>query len=232
MAHYNASMEHSNKYIIKKNGKKYFFKRTIDNTYEKNTLSQDDYLSLLKKHKDMVSFNIEDVGYLTSSIDYPSLSKALQLGNLGYGMVMEIVGQNKAKPQSGGAAFYDPILNKNVMVESFMLDGITPEEITFLNKNFNHYPNPSITMQTLQKECLHMPIKIKTAENGKEYIYFEPVQGDMNFLVKTAFIMRKELKAISNWKSPATTPATLKAMKLQDKQIGFKELAQNLGFLN
>ena len=77
-----------------------------------------------------------------------------------------------------------------------------------------------------------MPIKIKTAENGKEYIYFEPVQGDMNFLVKTAFIMRKELKAISNWKSPATTPATLKAMKLQDKQIGFKELAQNLGFLN
>tara|TARA_Y100000310_G_scaffold345575_1_gene466790 strand:+ start:6096 stop:7502 length:1407 start_codon:yes stop_codon:yes gene_type:complete len=198
---------------------------------KKVLISQADYLELLKNCEDMVSFNIEDTGYLTNSIDFSSLAKALELGSKGYNMIMEIVGQNPIRPQKGGAAFFDPIINKNVMIESPMLGNIKPEEITFLNKNFNHYPNPFQSMMALRKQSLHMPIKIKKAKNDKTYIYFEPVQGDMNFLVNTAFLMRKELKPIQNWKSPLTTPSTLLAMQDQDNQIGFKELAQSLGFL-
>lgn len=194
-------------------------------------ISQEEYLEILKSCDDMVSYNIEDTGYLTNSIDYPSLAKALELKDQGYNMIMEIVGQNPLKPQKGGAAFFDPVINKNVMVESPMLGNMKPEEITFLNKNFNHYPNPHQSMMALKEKSLFMPIKIKKAYNNKEYIYFEPVQGDMNFLVKTAFLMRKEMKPIQNWKSPLTTPSTLVAMKNQDGQPGFKELAESLGFL-
>ena len=194
-------------------------------------ISQQEYLDLLRKCKDMISYNIEDIAYLTNSIDFPSLAKALELGSKGYNMIMEIVGQNPIKPQIGGAAFFDPILNKNVMVESHMLANITPNEITFLNKNFNNFPNPVQSMEELKEQSLHMPIKIKKAKNNKFYFYFDPVQGDLNFLVKTAFIMRKEIKPIQNWKSPLTTPPTLLAMKAQDDQFGFKELAKSLEFL-
>lgn len=194
-------------------------------------ISQKEYIDLLKSCEDMVSYNIEDTGYLTNAIDYPSLAKALELGSKGYNMVMEIVGQNPVRPQTGGAAFFDPILKKNVMVESHMLGNIKPKDITFLNKNFNHYPNPHQSMFALKEKSLHMPIKIKKAYNNKEYIYFEPVQGDMNFLTNTAFLMRKEIKPIQNWKSPLTTPPTLIAMQEQDNQPGFKELAISLGFL-
>ncbi len=194
-------------------------------------ISQQEYLDLLRECKDMISYNIEDIAYLTNSIDFPSLAKALELGSQGYNMIMEIVGQNPIRPQVGGAAFFDPILNKNVMVESHMLGKINPEDITFLNKNFNHFPNPHQSMEKLKEQSLQMPIRIKSAANNQPYFYFEPVQGDMNFLVKTAFIMRKEIKPIQNWKSPLTTPPTLLAMKAQDEQPKFKELAASLGFL-
>jgi len=61
-----------------------------------------------------------------------------------------------------------------------------------------------------------MPFDIKAG-----YIYFQPVQGDLNFLVKTEFVQRKELKPIISWKSPGTTPLTIKFLKKQDKQEGF-----------
>ena len=54
------------------------------------------------------------------------------------------------------------------------------------------------------------------------------MQGDVNFLVKTAYIMRKNLKPIYNWKSPATTPLAVRAMFEQEAQEGFKEFLRDV----
>ncbi len=198
---------------------------------QKTFLSFQEYLDVMEKHDTMVSYNIEDTTYLGNAIDYSSLAMALQLGNQGYEMVMEMVGQNPLKPQRGGAAFYDPILDKNIMLESTRLGNYDLSTIQYLNKNCNHYPHPVRALQTVRRQGLPMPISIKTGLDGKEYIYFCPPQGDINFLVKTAFVVRKELKPIQNWKSPITVIPAIEAMYQQDQQLGFKELAQELGIL-
>ena len=133
-------------------------------------------------------------------------------------MIMEVVANNPVKPQKGGMAAFDPILNRNVMIESFQLKGIRNEEIQYLNKNFNHYTSPHKVFNEIRKNGLPMPITVKDG-----YIYFQPVQGDINFLVPTQFVRRKVLKPIHNWKSPLTTPSTIAAMRNQDQQPGFKE---------
>jgi hypothetical protein len=46
--------------------------------------------------------------------------------------------------------------------------------------------------------------------------------------VKTAYVMRKNLKPISNWKSPATTPPAVAACYKQDKQEGFREFVERV----
>lgn len=201
---------------------------------KKEHLSVKAYLTLLEKCEDMISYNIEDVGYLNSAIDYASLSLALQLGKQGYDMMMEVVGQNKLQPQKGGAAFYDPVWGRNVMVETSMLENYDFSAIKYLNKNFNHYPKPANSLRAVQQQGLPLPLTLKNGKGddcGKEFIYFCPVQGDINFLVKTAFVLRKELKQIQNWKSPITVIPALTAMRHQDQQPGFKELAQELGIL-
>jgi hypothetical protein len=186
--------------------------------FEKRFLTSNEFGEILKKCNDKISYNIEDIGYLTNSIDYQSLAIALKLKEQGYNMIMEIVANNPIKPQKGGMAAFDPILNRNVMIESFQLEGIKNEDIKYLNKNFNHYPNPYIAWKKLKDEALPMPICIK-----HNHIYFQPVQGDINFRVNTQFVRRKILKPIENWKSPATTPATIAYMKKQDLQSGFKD---------
>lgn len=201
---------------------------------KKTYISVQEYLTMLEKCDDMVSYNIEDVGYLNSAIDYASLGLALQLGKKGYNMVMEVVGQNQLKPQKGGAAFYDPLLGKNVMIESTMLNDYDLSKIQYLNKNCNHYPQPVKSLRAVQQQGLPLPITVKKGkgnDSGSEFIYFCPVQGDINFLVKTAFVLRKELKSIQNWKSPITVIPTLIAMEQQDQQAGFKELARELEVL-
>jgi hypothetical protein len=40
--------------------------------------------------------------------------------------------------------------------------------------------------------------------------------------------MRKNLKSIYNWKSPATTPIAIKAMFEQDRQEDFKEFVKKI----
>ncbi|MCJ7616484.1 MAG: hypothetical protein MUO43_08115, partial [Desulfobacterales bacterium] len=112
-------------------------------------------------------------------------------------------------------------LGKNVMIESFQLKGIKNHEIKYLNKNFNHYPRPYDSWLMLKKHGLNMPIAVKDVA-----IYFQPVQGDINFLVKTEFFKRKELKPIKSWKSPATTPQAIKYMHMQDQQKGFKRYTE------
>jgi len=65
-----------------------------------------------------------------------------------------------------------------------------------------------------------MPVAVKDNQ-----LYFQPVQGDINFLVKTDFFQRKHLKPIMAWKSAANTPLAIREMKQQDDQLGFSEYA-------
>ena len=177
----------------------------------------------LKEMDDKISYNIEDLGYLTGSIDYDSLSFALKRGEDGCRMIMEVVNNDHENPQKGGMAAFDSLLGRDVMIEAFQLKGIKNHEIKYLNKNFNHYPEPYESWSILKEYGLNMPLSVK---NG--YIYFQPVQGDVNFLVSAEFFRRKELKPIKAWKSPATTPLAIKNMRMQDRQKGFKEYAESV----
>ena len=195
----------------------------IDNKGNRTFLKSNEFGEILKEMNDKISYNIEDLGYLTASIDYEGLALALKKAEHGYRMLMEIVGNDSENPQKGGMAAFDTLLGKNVMIESFQLKGIENHEIKYLNKNFNHYPKPYDSWLLLKKHGLNMPIAIKDGA-----IYFQPVQGDINFLVKTEFFKRKKLKPIKSWKSPETIPLAIKYMHMQDRQKGFKEYAESI----
>jgi hypothetical protein len=84
----------------------------------------------------------------------------------------------------------------------------------------------------IKEKGLPISFEVKNAYNQSgdicQYIYANPVQGNTNFLVKTAFVMRKNLKPIYNWKSPATTPISVKAMFEQDRQEGFADFVKKI----
>jgi hypothetical protein len=205
---------------------------TISQKGEKRYLNSKEFEKVLITAKDLLSYNVEDIDYLTGAVDWHSLALALDLGKKGYGMVMEVVAQNPHKPQVGGACFWDAKLERVVMIELNQLKGMTPGDIQHLNKNFNHYPNPVVSFRAVKAGKMHLHSDVKKSVdaegNEKYYIYFCTPQGDINFHVKTAYVMRKNLKPISNWKSPATTPPAIKACYQQDKQPGFKEFAEDL----
>jgi len=186
-------------------------------------IKREEFGRLLTEMDDKISYNIEDLSYLAQAIDYESLALALKMGDQGYRMMMEIVANSEIKPQKGGLAAWDPVVNRNVMIESFQLKGLGNADIKFMNKNFNHYPHPYDSWQAVQENGLNMPVDVKG-----DYIYFQPVQGDINFLVKTQFIRRSRLKPIQAWKSAVTTPLAIKAMKKQDEQPGFRELCEKI----
>ncbi|MCL4503380.1 MAG: hypothetical protein M1438_16265, partial [Deltaproteobacteria bacterium] len=73
----------------------------------------------LQGFADKISYNIEDLDYLTGSLDFAGLGLALELGQRGYNMIMEVVANNPKKPQKGGMLAWDPELSRDVMVESF-----------------------------------------------------------------------------------------------------------------
>ncbi|MCL5774487.1 MAG: hypothetical protein M1536_08970 [Firmicutes bacterium] len=204
----------------------------IDDDKSRRYLKSKEFENILGTVKDLVSYNIEDMDYLAGSIDWQSLALSLELGKQGYAMTMEIVGQNPLKPQKGGACFRDDNKKRVVMIESNQLMGMKEEDIKHLNKNFNHYPNPVIAFRAVKEGKMHLHIDVKHSVdrngNPKNYIYFCTPQGDINFLVKTAYIMRKKVKQIANWKSPATTPAAVKACFKQDYQKGFKEFVEKI----
>jgi hypothetical protein len=175
----------------------------------------------LQGFADKISYNIEDLDYLTGSLDFHGLGLALTLGDLGYNMVMEVMANNPAKPQKGGMLAWDPELGRDVMIESFQLGDIENRDIKFLNRNFNHYPSPWVCWGRIAEHGLPMPIAVKEG-----FLYFQPVQGDINLLVKTAFFRRQEMRPIRNLKSPAALPLAINRMYAQDSQPGFKEFAQ------
>ncbi|MDR1045367.1 MAG: hypothetical protein LBP33_09660 [Candidatus Adiutrix sp.] len=203
-------------------------------------LSQAAYFGLLDEAADLVSYNIEDLGYLTRALDFGTLGLALALGEKGYGMSMEIVANNPERPIKGGLCAYDPRLGRDVVVESFRLRDRPPEKISHLNKNFNHYPRPGRVFRELHEKGLFMPVAVKydrpPAPGGgggpsPGGLYYQPVQGDLNFLVETAFFTRRTPAPVRAWKEPADSPAALAAMALQDAQPGFRDFAQkNLRF--
>jgi hypothetical protein len=189
--------------------------------WDKILLSRPEVADWLQVFADKISYNIEDLDYLTGSLDFHGLGLALELGDQGYNMVMEVMANNPVKPQKGGMLAWDPELGRDVMIESFQLGDIRNQEITYLNRNFNHYPSPRVCWSRLGEEGLPMPIVVKDG-----FLYFKPVQGDINFLVKTAFFRRQEMRPIRNLKSPAALPLAIKCMYAQDCQPGFKEFAQ------
>ena len=182
-----------------------------------------EFRQVVSEFEDKVSFNIEDLNYLNQSLDLTGLAVALKLSDEGARMVMEVVANNPEAPQKGGLCAWDPKLEKNVMVESFQLAGISNEEITFLNRNVNHYPRPAQALTAVRDQGLSMPLAVK---NG--HVYFQPVQGDANFLVPTAFFRRKVLEPISAWKAGDTTIPALVAMSDQENRPGFLKWAREL----
>jgi hypothetical protein len=168
-----------------------------------------------------ISYNIEDLDYLTGSIDHEALALALKKNNEHYNMLMEVVPNNPDSPQKGGMAAFDPILGQDVMIESFQLNGIENHQIQFLNKNINYYLTPYIAWEMVKTQGLKMHVAVKDG-----FIYFQPVIGDINFLVKTAIFTRKNARPIKAWKSASTTPLAINCMHMQDKQKGFKEYAR------
>jgi len=194
-----------------------------DGQGRRQPLAWPEYHAILAECADKVSYNIEDLDYLSQSLDFTGLAAALKLAEDGARMVMEVVTNDPDRPIKGGACYWDPVLKRNVMIESFQLKGVTPAEIRFLNKNVNHYPRPAEAVAAVRESGLAMPIAVK-----RGYVYFQPVQGDVNFLVPTAFVRRPQLKPIRAWKAGHHTPAALAAMARQDQRPGFWAWAAGL----
>jgi hypothetical protein len=189
--------------------------------WEKVYHSQEAVGDWLQGFIDKISYNIEDLDYLTGSLDFPSLGLVLELGQKGFRMVMEVVANNPLKPQKGGMLAWDPEMDRDVMIESFQLGDLKNEDIAFLNRNFNHYPRPFESWRRVQDEGLPMPVAVKD-----NFLYYQPVQGDLNFLVPTAFFRRLEMAPIKNLKSPAALPLAINRMAAQERQPGFREFVQ------
>jgi hypothetical protein len=136
-------------------------------------------------------------------------------------MMMEIGGNNPQNPIKGGMCARDPALGRDVVVESFRLKNVPPKDIKSLNKNMNHYLNPAAALAALSREGLFMPVAVR-----RDRVYFQPVQGDVNFLVKTAFFTRGRTKPINSLKCPSDVPAALSAMAAQDARPEFLRLAE------
>jgi hypothetical protein len=186
-------------------------------------LRWEEYLAILEAMTDKVSFNIEDLDYLDNPLDILALAACANLGRQGYQMVMEVVMNDPLAPIKGGACYHDQSLNRDVIIESFQLNEVQPEDIICLNKNVNHYPNPGQAIQKVRAQGLPMPIAIKG-----NHLYFQPVQGDINFLVPTAFVRRHDLCPIRSWKSGRNTPQALEFMLRQERRPGFLKWAGEL----
>jgi hypothetical protein len=207
--------------VMQQTGERQLFSLAGAHPWDKIFYSRGQVADWLQGFADKISYNIEDLDYLTGSLDFHGLGLALELGDQGYNMIMEVMANNPAKPQKGGMLAWDPELGRDVMIESFQLGDIRNEDIKYLNRNFNHYPSPGVCWRRIGEEGLPMPIAVKEG-----FLYFQPVQGDINFLVKTAFFRRQEMRPIHNLKSPAALPLAINRMFGQDCQPGFKAFAQ------
>ncbi|MDR2354044.1 MAG: hypothetical protein LBF22_13005 [Deltaproteobacteria bacterium] len=194
---------------------------TVNQSGELRYFTKDENFRDLESNLDLVSYNIEDLDYLTRALDFESMGLAIKMRSHGYAMMMEIAANNPERPIKGGLCAFDPTLKRDVMVESIRLKGYRPEDIHLLNKNFNHYLNPSRILNDLVHHGLFMPVVVKDS-----YVYFQPVQGDLNFMEKTLFFTRKKTLALNSLKSKADILFALKAFQNQDNQMGFRSFVE------
>ncbi|MDR0621857.1 MAG: hypothetical protein LBJ61_08280, partial [Deltaproteobacteria bacterium] len=192
----------------------------LDESGKRHYFSREDFHQRLADFEDLISNNIEDLDYLNNAVDLNVLGLAVRLGRSGYGMMMEINLQNRQHPVKGGMCAHDPALERDVVIESFSLRNVPPKDIHYLNKNMNHYMRPAIVMDRLIDAGLGMPVVVYD-----DKVYFQPVQGDINFLVKTAYFTRAQDKELNSLKYPSDIPAALAAMAVQDKNPRFEALA-------
>jgi hypothetical protein len=210
---------------------KIFWVRTNSATgeLERIFIKPEDYEDILSSKRNLISYPIEDIDYLTRSIDLHSLAVTLRLGEQGARMTMEAVAQ-QVPPQKGGFFTFDPQKGKVVCIESdsggdvvVESDPKTLARIEYLNKNFNSFPNPVEAFRALASltSFLHLTVK-------GEWIYPQIPQGDQNFNLDTSVLMWDPVKPIRNFKTLSHGAPTLLAMEAQDKQPGFMDLAKEL----
>jgi hypothetical protein len=192
----------------------------LDESGRRRYFSREEFFSRLDAFADLVSNNIEDLDYLNKAIEEHALGLAVRLGRSGFGMMMEITLNNQHNPIKGGMCAHDPNLGRDVVIESFCLKNVLPRDIKFLNSNMNHYLNPAKVMTQLKENGLAMPVTVHD-----DRLYFTPVQGDLNFLVKTAFFTRRQGNQLNSLKYPADIPSALSAMAVQDQNPRFHELS-------
>jgi hypothetical protein len=207
------------------------FKVNGNGSIEKIDMIQ--YIKFLMKVAHMVSYNIADSQFLFSPFDYPGFSAALRISEeQNCRMIMEIVAQRAENPQRGGFWAYDNALKRSVIIESDLSGiraGDTEElqnflkSLTYLNRNFNHFVYPKYVIDALMEASLPLhPAEI----DG--YIYPQPPQGDINFLVPTGFMKRVNMQPIQSLKTIIDIPDVLEAMWKQDNQDGFKDFVREL----
>jgi hypothetical protein len=193
---------------------------TFGESGERIYFSREEFFARVGEFSDLISSNIEDLDYLNQAIEPYSLGLATSLGSSGFGMMMEISLNNRQHPIKGGMCAFDPTLDHDVVIESFSLRDVQPKEIIYLNKNINHYLNPALVMAKLRENGLETPVAVRG-----DWVYFQPIQGDINFLVPTAFFTRAQDKELNSLKTISDIPAALTAMAVQDTKPGFRELA-------
>ncbi|MDR0355462.1 MAG: hypothetical protein LBJ64_06960 [Deltaproteobacteria bacterium] len=187
-------------------------------------LHRGEFFSRLGEFENLISSNIEDLDYLHGALDLSALGLAARLAHSDFGLLMEITKNNQERPVKGGMCVHDPALGRDVVIESLRLRGIQPRDIKYINKNINHFPRPKNAMTRLKENGLFM-----NAAVFDDKVYFLPVQGDINFLVKTAYFIRSDARQLNSLKTAADIPAALEAMEIQDGQPGFQELAAKSG---
>lgn len=70
----------------------------VDKKSRRTYLASWEFGEILKEMDDKISYNIDDLGYLTGPIDYDSLAFALKKGKNGCRMIMEVVSNNPENP--------------------------------------------------------------------------------------------------------------------------------------
>jgi hypothetical protein len=204
---------------------------------EKHFIAPEEMEGILGSMRNLISYPIEDLDYLTGSINLANLAVALRLGKAGYRMTMEAVAQSTS-PQKGGFFTFDPSSKKVVLVETDsggnvvkVNDDASLARITHLNRNFNMFPNPLEAFQYVAKSEMPLHLTIK-GEAPNEHLYNQSPQGDQNFGLKSAVIMWQPMQTIRALKKLEHGAPTLEAMKAQDAQPGFLDLAREAGVLS
>ncbi|MEE8637560.1 MAG: hypothetical protein V3T21_00785 [Candidatus Margulisiibacteriota bacterium] len=217
-------------------------------------ITAEDFRHFLSNTACMQSLNVEDLTYLTDPIDIVSAALALNTENIipdsDYNMIMEVVAQRPKgeDPQKGGMLALDPRFygengGRLVMIESFQLypeyddiDLARAEDkwknIRYLNRNQNLYPNPAVWWDEVAQKGL--PIALR---NRDGYFYNEVPQGDLNYFLKTLYVIRKRkvgseimVDPIRNIKTKADIPKAHATFRLQDQQDGFLDFLHDFGY--